>query len=334
MEDGVTGETKDLYVEDHDLLIDPMLQGVMEFPEHSGVTNGLIGFHKDFGTILTGFVRGYVRVTVELHAEQPSLDTEGWDDVLDISAVLARGQAFVAGCEEALTTNLAFDGPGTYRIRTHARGRADAKDAALPRRPRPSSAGPAPETYLIQVWKAPVGPEQIHTSSNHSTLPAADYTGPSTSPYQPAVDAPEIRAEGGGIVLVRTCFTAPQAWRSLLDVIDHGGEDGECIDVTPIDDSAYDGLTGDQLRTLIGRDEDDWPRHSVLLIADQHTLTSLDLPLLAVDNPPGEPAPSFRISRQRLESFVVNTDLGNTDFRDWSRDTDDDGIYRGNADGS
>ncbi|MEV6808502.1 hypothetical protein [Streptomyces sp. NPDC051132] len=113
----MTNETKDLYVEDRAFLIDPMLEGVMEFPEHSAVTNGLIGFHEDFGTILTGVERGYVRVTVEIHAEEPALDTEGWDDVLDISTDLTRGQAFIASCEVAFSTNLAFDGPGTYRIR-------------------------------------------------------------------------------------------------------------------------------------------------------------------------------------------------------------------------
>ncbi|MCF3132083.1 DUF6924 domain-containing protein [Streptomyces olivochromogenes] len=330
----MTTETKDLYVEDHDLLIDPMLQGVIEFPEHSGITNTLIGFHKDFGTILTGFERGYLRITVEIHAEQPALDTDGWDDVLDISADFTRGQAFVASYDKAFTTNLAFDGAGTYRIRTHARGRADAKNAALPRQPRPSKARPPSETYLVQVWKAPTAPEQIHKSSNHTTLPAADYTGPSTSPYQPAVDAPTIHSEGGGIVLVRTCFTAPQAWHRLQDLIDNGSEDGGGIDVTPIDDTAYDGLTEDQLRTLIGRDEDDWPHHTVLFIADQQAFASPDLPLLAVDNPPGQPAPSFRIPREYLESFVVNMDLGNTDFGEWSRDAGDDGIYREPAEGA
>ncbi|MFH9672210.1 DUF6924 domain-containing protein [Streptomyces sp. NPDC017405] len=328
----MTNETKDLYVEDRALLIDPMLEGVTEFPEHSAVTNGLISFHEDFGTILTGVERGYVRVTVEIHAEEPALDTEGWDDVLDISTDLTRGQAFIASYDVAFSTNLAFDGPGTYRIRAHAQGRACVKGAALPRKPRPSSTNPSPETYLVQVWKAPLGPERNHKSSNHTTRPAADYTGPRTSPYQPAVDAPEIHSEDGGIVLVRTCFRVPQAWRGLLDFIDHGGEDGSLIDVIPIDDVAYDGLSEDQLRSLIDRDEDDWPHHTVLLVADQQALTSPGLPLLAVDNPPGDPAPSFRIPRQHLESFVVNMNLGNTDFHEWSGGADDDGVYRETAD--
>ncbi|MFJ4584206.1 DUF6924 domain-containing protein [Streptomyces echinatus] len=328
----MTTETKDLYIEDHDLLIDPILEGVMEFPEHSSITNSLIGFHKDFGTILTGFERGYARVTVEIHTEQPPLNTDDWDDVLDISADLTRGRSFVASYDTAFTTNLAFDGPGTYRIRAHARGRAGTKNASLARRPRPSRTSPPPETYLVQVWKAPAAAEQIHKSSRHSALPAADYTGPSTSPYQPAVDAPKIHCEGGGIVLVRTCFTAPQAWNDLVDFVDNGSEEGGCIDVTPIDNSAYDGLTEDQLRTLVDRNEDDWPHHSVLLVADHRALASPDLPLLAVDNPPGEPSPSCRIPRQYLENFVINMDLGNTDFHEWSRDAGDEGIYRETAD--
>jgi hypothetical protein len=129
-----------------------------------------------------------------------------------------------------------------------------------------------------------------------------------------------IRAGGGGILLVRTCFTAPRAWHDLLGFVDHGGEDGGPIDVTPLDDPAHEGLTADRLRTLIGRDEDGWPHHRVLLVADRQALTSPGTPLLAVDNPPGDPAPSFRLPRRHLERFTVTLDLGSTDFRAWSRD--------------
>ncbi|MGW7642275.1 DUF6924 domain-containing protein [Streptomyces decoyicus] len=329
----MTTETKDLYVEDHDLLVDPMLQGIMEFPEHSSITNGLIGFHKDFGSILTGFERGYLRVTVETHSNPPALNTAEWDDVLDISADFVRGQAFVSSYDQPLTTNLAFDGPGTYRIRVHARGRSTVKNAALPRRPRPTKTSPPSETYLVQVWKAPTAPERIHKSNDHPSQPAADYTGPTASPYQPAVKAPKIPSQGGGIVVIRTCFTNPDAWQSLQDFLDKGAEDGGGINITSIDNSAYDGLTADQLRTLVHHDDEGWPHHRILLIADDQALDTPDFPLLAVDNPPGEPAPSFRIPRTHLESFVVNMDLGNTFFSDWSRDADEDGIYRGTADG-
>ncbi|MEU8682159.1 hypothetical protein [Streptomyces sp. NPDC048611] len=329
----MTTETKDLYVEDHDLLVNPLLEGILEFPEHSSLTNGLIGFHKDFGTVLTGCERGYLRATVETHSEPPALNTAEWDDVLDISADFVRGQAFVASYNGHLTTNLAFDGPGTYRIRVHARGRSTVKNASLPRRPRPTKTSPPPETYLVQVWTAPTTPEQIHKSSDHTSLPAADYTGPTASPYQPAVKAPKIQSKAGGIVVIRTCSTNPEAWQSLQNFLDKGAEDGGGINVTSIDNSAYNGLTADQLRTLVDRDDEDWPHHRILLIADDQALATPDFPLLAVDNPPGEPTPSFRIPKAHLENFVVNMDLGNTFFSDWSRDADEDGIYRGTADG-
>ncbi|MGW9434298.1 DUF6924 domain-containing protein [Streptomyces decoyicus] len=330
----MTTETKDLYVEDHILFVHPMLEGIMAFPEHSSLTNGLIGFHKDFGTFLTGCERGYLRATVETHSDAPALNMAEWDDVLDISADFIRGQGFVASYDEHLTTNLAFDGPGTYRIRVHARGRSTVKNAALPRRPRPTKTSPPPEAYLVQVWKAPTAPEQIHKSSDHTSLPTADYTGPTASPYQPAVKAPKIPSQGGGIIVIRTCFTNPGAWQSLQDFLDKGAEDGGGINVTSIDNSAYGDLTADQLRTLVDRDDDDWPHHRLLLIADDQALATPDLPMLAVDNPPGEPAPSFRIPKAHLETFVVNMDLGNTFFSDWSRDADEDGIYRGTGDGT
>lgn len=243
-----------------------------------------------------------------------------------------RGECGGQAGAEALTTNLAFDGPGTYRIRIHARGRSTVKNADLPRQPRPTKTSPPPETYLVQVLKAPTTPERIYKSSDHTSLPAADYTGPTASPYQPAVKAPKIASEGGGIVVIRTCFTHPDAWQSLQGFLDKGAGEGGGIDVTSLDNSAYDGLTADQLRTLVDRDDEDWPHHHILLIADDQALDAPDFPLLAVDNPPGEPAPSFRISRAHLESFVVNMGLGNTFFSDWSRDADEDGIYRGTSD--
>ncbi|MFI5520504.1 DUF6924 domain-containing protein [Streptomyces platensis] len=126
----------------------------------------------------------------------------------------------------------------------------------------------------------------------------------------------------------------PRRLATAPEFLDKGAEDGGGIDVTSIDNSAYDGLTGDQLRTLVDRDDNDWPHHRILLIADDQALAAPDFPLLAVDNPPGEPAASFRIPRAHLESFVVNTDLGNTFFSDWSRDADEDGIYRGTPDGT
>ncbi|GAA3031438.1 DUF6924 domain-containing protein [Streptomyces glomeratus] len=325
----MTTETADLYVEDHDLQIDPQCEGIMAFPEHSDITNGIVGFHQDFGTILTGFERGWCHVTVQICPEPPALDAADWDDVLDVSADFARGQAFIGSYDKALTTNLAFDGPGTYRLRVHARGRAGAKDAALPRRPRPSRTNPAPETYLVQVWKAAARPEEVHKSSGYPGLPAAGYTGPTSSAYSPEVDAPQIRAGSGGIVLVRTCFTEPGAWQALLGFIGKGGEGGDCIDVTAVDERAYEGLSGEQLRSLVDRDEDDWPYHPVLLVADERALAAGDFPLLAVDNPPGEPAASFRITTAHLESFVVNMELGNTSFFEWSRDAGEDGVYTG-----
>ncbi|MYR60281.1 hypothetical protein GTY54_38370 [Streptomyces sp. SID625] len=57
--------------------------------------------------------------------------------------------------------------------------------------------------------------------------------------------------------------------------------------------------------------------------------TSAEFPLLAVNNLPEEDEAPFRIPLAAAGSFIVNLELGNTSFGDWSRGAGTDGVYRG-----
>ncbi|WP_371790419.1 hypothetical protein OG285_06065 [Streptomyces sp. NBC_01471] len=132
--------------------------------------------------------------------------------------------------------------------------------------------------------------------------------------------------ESAGPLLVRTSFEQPEQWARLLQALEGGS--GHYESITVIDNRAYTTFTAEQIQARIGRDGEDWPDSPLLLIADTPALASAEFPLLAVNNLPDDDDAPFRIILAAAGSFVVNIELGNTGFGDWSRGADADGIYR------
>ncbi|GGT71675.1 hypothetical protein P6B95_02255 [Streptomyces atratus] len=147
-------------------------------------------------------------------------------------------------------------------------------------------------------------------------------TGAETEPASSTIE------ESTGPLLVRTSFEQPDEWARLLQCLEGGSELHESISV--IDNPAYAVFTAEQIQARIGRDDEDWPNSTVILIADERTLVSPDFPLLAVNNLPDEDEDDdpFRITLAAAGSFVVNLELANTGFGDWGRGVDADGVYR------
>ncbi|MFH8342749.1 DUF6924 domain-containing protein [Streptomyces sp. AM6-12] len=150
---------------------------------------------------------------------------------------------------------------------------------------------------------------------------AGDRTGAEPEPAAPRIE------DAVGPLLVRTSYGQPDAWARLLQALEGAPEHYESV--TVIDNPIHAGRTADQLRARNGRDEADWPDSSLLLIADEQALASAEIPLLAVNNLPGEDDGPFRITLAAAGSFIVNMELGNTSFGDWSRGADTHGVYRG-----
>ncbi|MFF6786159.1 DUF6924 domain-containing protein [Streptomyces sp. NPDC012510] len=132
--------------------------------------------------------------------------------------------------------------------------------------------------------------------------------------------------EAAGPLLVRTSFERPDEWARLLQALEEGSEHNDSI--TVIDNRAYAGFTADQIQSRIGRDDEDWPDSTLVLIADERALASAEFPLLAVNNLPDEDDAPFRITLAAAGSFVVNMELANTNFGEWSGGVDTDGVYR------
>jgi hypothetical protein len=212
---------------------------------------------------------------VTLYAGQDPGAEDGWDEVEEITLVSTTG--FLALCDSGYEPlrkeNLATAGAGTYLIRVHASDRS-----VDDKRPR----------FLIQV------------------IPG-DRTGAQPEPPSATLE------EAAGPLLVRTSFEQPDQWARLLQAVEEGPEGHEPIEsITVVDNRAYSGFTAEQILARIGRDDEDWPDSTLVLIADERALGSAEFPLLAVNNLPDEDDAPFRITLAAAGSFVDNMELANT----------------------
>ncbi len=99
--------------------------------------------------VLSGIASGPVAVTTQRLDTAPDQVADGWEDVAEVSLAVDAGEALrVVGWTRELPEDEArLDvGPGTYRVRVHARGRDSAYDAAVLE---------VLEEFLVQAWPAP-----------------------------------------------------------------------------------------------------------------------------------------------------------------------------------
>lgn len=106
----------------------------------------------------TGIAMGDARLTVEARTGPPapaSVSLTAWDAIAEISLEAPHGHLAVQPLMNPLEDDfpvLTPAGPGTYRVRVHARGRDSNYDLAV--------SEPC-EDYLVQVWPAPVTPGRV-----------------------------------------------------------------------------------------------------------------------------------------------------------------------------
>jgi hypothetical protein len=127
-------------------------------------TVGIIGTEPGAAILLTGLHTGTVGFTVTVHDGDPGPDLDGYEDVVEISFDSRDGTASLVGWADENSRELPPlpAGPGTYRLRYHARG-MDAGAIAQ------NSDVPVDE-YLLQLWPAPVSPAATlkSTSQQHA----------------------------------------------------------------------------------------------------------------------------------------------------------------------
>ncbi|WP_411081032.1 DUF6924 domain-containing protein [Streptomyces sp. cmx-18-6] len=225
---------------------------------------------------------------VTLYAGDDPGAESGWDEVEEITVISTTG--FLALCDSGYEP-LRRENLATAGVGPYlVRVHADDR----------SSDGKKPR-FLIQV------------------IPG-DRTGDEPRPPSSTIE------ESGGPLLVRTSFEHSDEWSRLLRALEDSSAHYESI--TVVDNRAYAGFTADQITARIGRDDEDWPDSTLVLIADEPALASAEFPLLAVNNVPDDDDGPFRITLAAAGSFVVNLELANTSFGDWASGVDADGVYR------
>ncbi|WP_131799374.1 hypothetical protein [Parafrankia sp. CH37] len=108
--------------------------------------DGLVAANDGGLRIFTGTTYGPVTVQVELHDEEPALPSTEWTEVSEISFGVRTGPVEIGtlmGGPIPESPDLAFSGPGWYRIRVAAQGRDRGQ------------AGEVGERYLLATWLAP-----------------------------------------------------------------------------------------------------------------------------------------------------------------------------------
>ena len=129
-------------------------------------------------------------------------------------------------------------------------------------------------------------------------------------------------------VLVRTWFGDDSAWESLvLEVRTPSDEDFLAV-VAVVNDPVFEGMSAEALR-------EQQPGGAIVsFLADETTLTSPEHPILAVwvlpsrDGDRTEHRP-FRVAPFALWSVENNINLGNSDWEDFTRSVEEDGVFRG-----
>jgi hypothetical protein len=132
---------------------------------HLGAADGIVAV----GTI--GYT--FLPVALELWEEEPPLDLDAWDHVVEASLDVASGRVGLHGVEgPAELVPLEVD-PGTYRLRSSAVGLAGANELD------------GGDRYRVQLWPALAAPPEVRKW---------------WAPWRPG--APEPSAEGGRVVIV------------------------------------------------------------------------------------------------------------------------------------
>ena len=122
---------------------------------------------------------------------------------------------------------------------------------------------------------------------------------------------------------IRTDFSDESAWKSICDAINHTDNEFEAY-LDFISDKAYDGLTVEQLPSILPDDS----HHTFALLIDRLALTDPEHPILVVDLH-DEPGRTFRVVPSAVWAVQNNLSIANMDFDDFINALDEKGIFRG-----
>jgi hypothetical protein len=126
---------------------------------------GLIDTRPDHAIMLTGRHTGSVGFTVVVAEQDPGPDLIRYEDVVETDFEASDGSLALVEWAGEETHDLPPlpRGPGTYRLRYHARGMDEASG------PGPDTEEEIVDEYLLQIWPAPpAGPAVLQVASDQA----------------------------------------------------------------------------------------------------------------------------------------------------------------------
>jgi hypothetical protein len=147
------------------------------------------------------------------------------------------------------------------------------------------------------------------------------------------MDALDSRLDTPSTPVVRTAFGNQDAWDAVCAAIRTPSDpEGFLADVDFVDDPTLRGLGAEQLLALVP-EEPEYPdvtlyEYCILVVADEATLASPEMPLLIVDLRE-ERGRRIRMIPSELWGIENNLSLANMEFSSFADSVDADGVFRG-----
>ncbi|GAA2058499.1 hypothetical protein [Williamsia deligens] len=164
-----------------------------------GQRNGLVGTADPACIPLnSGLHTGDIDVTLEVSQEQPPLDTDGWEDIVE-APLTVDSPLFLNGWgtgEPGVELPLAR---GTYRLRYSANGMDAAAEA---------DTGSGIDRYLITIWPAPASADEVVKQTSDAARYQHDHTRTLTAPD------PSLQNTGTGVEDASVRLSGPVTWPS------------------------------------------------------------------------------------------------------------------------
>lgn len=121
-------------------------------------TNGLVALSSGIA-VFTGTGNGQVPVSVQLYDAPPPVAYDAWDEIVEVSYYTARGDARICSWQREPAPGIptvSRYGPGTYRVRAHAKGRDTSRDALRV----------LADEFCFAIWPAPGEATTIHKTTD------------------------------------------------------------------------------------------------------------------------------------------------------------------------
>ncbi|MGN9786457.1 hypothetical protein ACTMTF_33885 [Nonomuraea sp. ZG12] len=139
-------------------LVDDECSSAGEFNGVPSDPAGIVRVEKGKALLFVGLQYGTVGFTVAVADRDPGADLEGYEDIVEIGFDSPSGRVSLEewGGARAHTLPPLSAGPGTYRLRYHARGMDE------------ESYETVTEHYLLQIWPAPPDHPAVLKSTSSS----------------------------------------------------------------------------------------------------------------------------------------------------------------------